>query len=143
MALCCTAHATQHATEHAEIRNAEGEVLRRIELLAKRPPFLAKAGEIPVGTWCLQGTSPTKWAMSDLQLLQFFNYARRTGEYEAAQKARGYVCLYDINTLFVIPWSRGTGCGAALLMNAEAPLEAEVMISHAWAEAGLLLRNLN
>ena len=50
------------------------------------------------------------------------------------QSRPGHVCLYDVNSLFVIPWSRGFGCGVALLINAHAPLKAQVMISHAWAE---------
>ena len=42
-----------------------------------------------------------------------------------------YVNAHHVNARFVIPWTRGTGCGVALLMN-HVPLEAEVMLSHDW-----------
>jgi len=118
--------------KHVEIKDGQGKILRCIKLESKRPDFLANM------TFCatrrLQRCDPAKWAMTNVQLLEFFNYMRSTPEYEAAKQARGYVCLYDVNSLFVIPWSRGFGCGVALLMNARAPLKAQVMISHAWAE---------
>eukprot|EP00435_Cladocopium_sp_Y103_P016776 s2900_g4.t1 len=118
----------------AKIKDGQGKVLRCIELETKRPDFLADADGIPHATRHLQGSDPTRWAMTNFQLLLFFNYVRPTLEYEAAKHARGHVCLYDINSLFVIPWSSGCGCGVALLMNVQSPLKAQVMISHAWAE---------
>jgi len=42
---------------------------------------------------------------------------------------------YQLSQEFVIPWTRGTGCSVSLLMNPKEPLEAEVMVSHAWAES--------
>eukprot|EP00435_Cladocopium_sp_Y103_P007776 s3932_g2.t1 len=120
------------AFSDVEIKDGQGKVLRCIKLEAKRPEFLADA--IPHSTRCLQGSDPTQWAMTNVQLLEFFNYMRSMPEYQVAKQARGHVCLYDVNSLFVIPWSRGFGCGVALLMNAHAPIKAQVMISHAWAE---------
>lgn len=45
-----------------------------------------------------------------------------------------YVNLYQICNKFVKPWTRNLGNSIALLLNAEKPLKAEVMISHAWGE---------
>jgi len=45
-----------------------------------------------------------------------------------------YVDLYDMCKLFLIPWTKGTGSGIALSMNPESPLEAQLMLSHSWAE---------
>ena len=118
-------------SKDVEIKDGQGKVLRCISLETKRPHFLADA--IPRATR-LQGSDPTQWAMTNVQLLELFNYMQSTQEYKAAKETRGHVCLYDVNSLFVIPWSRGFGCGVALLMNAHAPLKAQVMISHAWAE---------
>ena len=39
-----------------------------------------------------------------------------------------------MNDDFVKPATRGTGCSYALLLNKEAPVQAELMISHAWGE---------
>ena len=35
---------------------------------------------------------------------------------------------------FVKPFTKGTGCGVALLLNGQAPKEAQIMMSHTWAE---------
>ena len=129
---CSRARVETVNSKDVEIKDGQGKVLWCISLETTRPDFLADA--IPRATRRLQGSDPTQWAMTNVQLLEFFNYIRSTPEYEAAKQARGHVCLYDVNSLFVIPWSRGFGCGVALLMNAHAPLKAQVMISHAWAE---------
>ena len=128
---CSWARVETVNSKDVEIKDGQGKVLRCISLETKRPHFLADA--IPRATR-LQGSDPTQWAMTNVQLLELFNYMQSTQEYKAAKEARGHVCLYDVNSLFVIPWSRGFGCGVALLMNAHAPLKAQVMISHAWAE---------
>ena len=129
---CSRARVETLNSKDVEIKDGQGKVLRCISLETKRPDFLADA--IPCATRSLQGSDPTQWAMTNVQLLELFNYMQSTQEYKAAKEARGHVCLYDVNSLFVIPWSRGFGCGVALLMNAHAPLKAQVMISHAWAE---------
>ena len=129
---CSRARVETVNSKDVEIKDGQGKVLRCISLESERPDFLADA--IPCATRSLQGSDPTQWAMTNVQLLELFNYMQSTQEYKAAKEARGHVCLYDVNSLFVIPWSRGFGCGVALLMNAHAPLKAQVMISHAWAE---------
>eukprot|EP00435_Cladocopium_sp_Y103_P000678 s1491_g1.t1 len=129
---CSRARVESMNSKDVEIKDGQGKVLRCISLETKRPDFLADA--IPCATRSLQGSDPTQWAMTNVQLLEFFNYIRPTREYAAAKEARGHVCLYDVNSLFVIPCSRGFGCGVALLVNANTPLKAQVMISHAWAE---------
>jgi len=45
---------------------------------------------------------------------------------------KGIVTLYDINSMFLKAWTRNTGSGVALLMNAKQPLRAQLMISHCW-----------
>jgi hypothetical protein len=42
--------------------------------------------------------------------------------------------MEDVNRHFVIPWTRGTGCSVALLMNPSSQQKAELMISHTWGE---------
>lgn len=42
--------------------------------------------------------------------------------------------MNDVNQEFVKPWSKGTGCGVALLMSQAAAQEAKMMLSHSWTE---------
>jgi len=56
-------------------------------------------------------------------------------------KAAGIVNGYQLNEAFVKPFTRGTGCSVALLLNPEKPLEAAVMVSHTWAEDILEVHN--
>eukprot|EP00928_Gymnodinium_smaydae_P037643 TRINITY_DN26099_c0_g1_i1.p1 TRINITY_DN26099_c0_g1~~TRINITY_DN26099_c0_g1_i1.p1 ORF type:complete len:510 (+),score=67.34 TRINITY_DN26099_c0_g1_i1:58-1587(+) len=44
------------------------------------------------------------------------------------------VTMYDVSEHFVIPWTKNTGNSMALLLNNEEPVEAKLMISHAWGE---------
>jgi len=39
--------------------------------------------------------------------------------------------MYDLSQHFVVPWTRGTGCSVALLMDAN-PKPAELVLSHVW-----------
>jgi len=55
-------------------------------------------------------------------------------EYTDAKEAKGFAHMYDVNTLFVKPWTAGTGCGVAVLMNGDEGLDASLMFSHAWGE---------
>lgn len=46
----------------------------------------------------------------------------------------GRMSMNDVNREFVMPWSKGTGCGIAVLMSQTAAQEAKFMLSHSWAE---------
>ncbi|CAK0801114.1 unnamed protein product [Prorocentrum cordatum] len=82
----------------------------------------------------LQRSSPTMWAMTLVQWNQFIDFCKSTPKWQEIKNQNGHVNLYDMNKHFVIPWTRGTGCSVAVLMNKHTPLEAKVMLSHAWAE---------
>eukprot|EP00930_Biecheleria_cincta_P035285 TRINITY_DN24270_c0_g1_i2.p1 TRINITY_DN24270_c0_g1~~TRINITY_DN24270_c0_g1_i2.p1 ORF type:complete len:887 (+),score=126.33 TRINITY_DN24270_c0_g1_i2:69-2729(+) len=55
---------------------------------------------------------------------------RRTKSGKAVQT----VTLYDVDTFFVRPWTRKTGCGISLLMSRKSTAPAGMMLSHTWAE---------
>eukprot|EP00972_Heterocapsa_arctica_P033033 4861328-Heterocapsa_arctica.AAC.1 len=42
--------------------------------------------------------------------------------------------MYDINDMFVKPWTTGTGCGLSVLVSGRREQKAELMLSHAWGE---------
>lgn len=82
---------------------------------------------------------PTKWSMSLQQFRQFMLACKSTelwSEIKTETKRDGkvgFVNGYDFCNRFVKPWTLGTGCGVALLMNS-VPEEATVMLTHSWAE---------
>ena len=56
-------------------------------------------------------------------------------DYGKLLKPSGYVSGYQMDKNFVTPWTAGTGSSVSLLMNKQQPLEADLMISHAWSES--------
>mmetsp|Transcript_26379 Transcript_26379/g.73697 ORF Transcript_26379/g.73697 Transcript_26379/m.73697 type:complete len:590 (+) Transcript_26379:88-1857(+) len=97
-----------------------------------RPSFLAI--DVTDEMKQVQRSSPTMWAMTLVQWNQFVDFCKSTPVWQEIKNQKGHVNLYDMNERFVIPWTRGTGCSVAVLMNKHTPLEAKVMLSHAWAE---------
>lgn len=84
---------------------------------------------------------PDQWSISVCQLNHFIKMARRDtvtwerlAQSTAFNKKPGIVNLYQLCDEFVKPFTRSTGCGVSLLYNNDAPLQAQVMISHCWAE---------
>ncbi|CAE8692760.1 unnamed protein product [Polarella glacialis] len=72
--------------------------------------------------------------MSVRQWHLFMAACRMCPKYLEVQRTHRKVTLYDLNDNFVVPWTRRTGNGVALLMNSEKPVDAQLMISHAWGE---------
>jgi len=99
-----------------------------IELGEPLPEFLAQVGP---GN---RNVVPESWGLTVEQWFKFLSSARSTATWKKAAGAKGYVNLYDLNAHFIKPWTRGSGSSVALRMNAAQPLEAQVMVSHTWAE---------
>eukprot|EP00747_Dinoflagellata_sp_TGD_P107137 gnl/TRDRNA2_/TRDRNA2_170038_c0_seq6.p1 gnl/TRDRNA2_/TRDRNA2_170038_c0~~gnl/TRDRNA2_/TRDRNA2_170038_c0_seq6.p1 ORF type:complete len:466 (+),score=113.85 gnl/TRDRNA2_/TRDRNA2_170038_c0_seq6:69-1400(+) len=84
---------------------------------------------------------PEKWGMTLRQWCAFILACKLADidlwkmlEASTERKEAGYVNLYQICDTYVKPWTRNMGSSVALLLNAEDPKQAEVMISHAWGE---------
>ncbi len=72
------------------------------------------------------------------QLCGFVGCCALTPAWEELKAVNGgYVDLYQMNKHFVKPWTRGTGNSVALLMNNQAPQEAQLMVSHVRAPSGV------
>lgn len=102
-----------------------------------RPVFLATDGEVkPLMLGERQKEKPEMWAMTLGQWNKFIDYCRASSKWQEIKKCSRNECvnLHDMVKHFVIPWSLGTGCSIALLMNTDEPLEAQVMLSHSWEE---------
>lgn len=77
---------------------------------------------------------PPRWAMTLKQWNEFVDDCKGTELFAKLKLSHGHVNLYHINEHFVKPKTRGTGLSLALFLNRHRPLEAALMISHAWAE---------
>ena len=97
--------------------------------LAPRPDWLPKSGpgQKNVGPLC--------WSLSVEQWIFFVRACVATETWKKLAEVKGEyeITMYDINDHFVKPWTRGTGCSIALLMNTAEQLPVEGMFSHAWA----------
>lgn len=71
---------------------------------------------------------PEYWGISRQQLKDLLRELRSTPGWKSDNN------VYDLVKEFIVPWTKGTGMGYALKVNAASPLEANVMVSHSWAE---------
>lgn len=108
---------------------------------AQRPSWLPASGpgvsRVPAG----------RWALSIGQWVRVMEYIVRTDTWRALAEAKGAarVTMDDVTSHFVVPWTRGTGCSLALLMNADEPREIDVMLTQSWVGRSALetLRRLD
>ena len=83
---------------------------------------------------------PNEWGMTVSQFKHFLEMCRNSDTWKELSdstdrgKAKGVVNGYQVNEHFVKPFTKNTGCSVALLYNNKKPLQADVMISHAWSE---------
>ena len=67
----------------------------------------------------------------------FIHACMQTETWKALVAAKGdeySISMYDISVHFIVPWSKGTGCSIALLLNSAkgCSMPVELMLSHAW-----------
>mmetsp|Transcript_53382 Transcript_53382/g.139118 ORF Transcript_53382/g.139118 Transcript_53382/m.139118 type:complete len:459 (-) Transcript_53382:1192-2568(-) len=72
--------------------------------------------------------------MTVVQWNEFVQCCQATDMWQILKRRSGFVSAHEACNRFVKPWTRGTGRGVALNMNAAAPIEAQLMLSHNWAE---------
>jgi hypothetical protein len=110
------------------------KIKSEIELMAdsERPAWL------PLEGTGMRNLEPVRWSMSIAQWIFFIRWCTTTKTWELLvnSKTPYTVNMHDIVTYFVKPWTAGTGCSIALLMNSKnecPPRKVELMISHAWS----------
>ncbi|CAE7231518.1 unnamed protein product [Symbiodinium sp. CCMP2456] len=99
--------------------------------LLELPPLPSCLGP---AVWTNREVPPQDWGMTATQFREFLSECRQTALWPWIKEMRDVVTLYDVIQQLVKPWTRGTGCGIALLMNHQTPCRATLMISHTWAE---------
>lgn len=97
-------------------------------------------GGSPPRPECLASTGPGNrnvrpeyWALSLSQWVLFLDECMDTFTWADLIARKGYANSHDVSEHFVKPWTRRTGSSVSLLMNADQPLQAKVMVSHSWA----------
>eukprot|EP00930_Biecheleria_cincta_P101976 TRINITY_DN93628_c0_g1_i1.p1 TRINITY_DN93628_c0_g1~~TRINITY_DN93628_c0_g1_i1.p1 ORF type:complete len:382 (-),score=39.49 TRINITY_DN93628_c0_g1_i1:59-1204(-) len=95
--------------------------------LAPRPSWLPLQGK------GMANVDPHCWSLTVEQWIFFVRACVDTDAWKNLAKDKGEynITMYDVNDHFVKPWTRGTGCSVALLLNPD-PGPVELMISHAW-----------
>jgi len=81
-----------------------------------------------------QTQNPRRWTMKIQQWLDVVKHCEAQPLYQDLKAKKGFVSMTDINRLFVIPWTKGTGCSLSVLMSQEKETAAGLMVSHAWDE---------
>ena len=97
--------------------------------IAPRPEWLPRAGPGQ------KNDNPLKWTLSIEQWIFFMRACMSTKTWKALSEVKGEynINMYDVCEHFVKPWTAGTGCSIAILMNTAEQLPVEGMFSHAWA----------
>ena len=103
--------------------SAEAAALAESYPKAPRPTWLPAAGPGQAHV------DPVNWSISIGQWLRFVRACVDTATWRQLAKAKGEygVTMHDLCTHFVKPWTAGTGCSVALLMNGNqepSPVEA-------------------
>ena len=93
-----------------------------------------------------QWTSPEHWTLSFKCWCDVLEHCISLPAYRALKKknrcaqltycdlmvglVHRFVSLYDVSEHFVVPWSKGTGCGLSTLMSPDGGQGAQLMLSH-------------
>merc|ERR1712166_552119 len=97
---------------------------------AARPDWLPKSGKGQANV------DQLNWSITIEQWIMFIHACMQTETWKALVAAKGEygISMHDINAHFIVPWSRGTGCSIALLLNSAKGclMPVELMLSHAW-----------
>lgn len=99
-----------------------------------KPEDMASAASVTENMRQRQQKEPHKWTLTIGQMLDVMDCCMKHDRYTKTKLEKSSVNMYDINSSFVIPWTKGTGCSVAILMNQDKGMPAGLMLSHAWAE---------
>lgn len=82
-----------------------------------------------------QWEDPQKWTLSIDEWDRVLTFCQEQEAYQVFKShGKKYVNMYDLNQEYVKPWTRGEGCGVAVMMSQHREDSAQLMLSHAWAE---------
>lgn len=95
--------------------------------LAEKPAWLPRGGK------GIANVDPPCWSLTIEHWIFFLRAVAQTATWSALARCKGEynVTTYDLCQHFVEPWTMGTGCSIASLMEPDAQ-PVELMLSHAW-----------
>ena len=99
-----------------------------------RPAGMAAPSEVDDAMRERQWQNPEEWTMTMQEWLDVIEHIMAQPQYAATKRQKRNVTMYDINELFVKPWTKGTGCGLAVMMSKHRRQKPKKMFSHAWGE---------
>eukprot|EP00555_Chaetoceros_dichaeta_P000294 CAMPEP_0198276882 /NCGR_PEP_ID=MMETSP1447-20131203/65551_1 /TAXON_ID=420782 /ORGANISM="Chaetoceros dichaeta, Strain CCMP1751" /LENGTH=316 /DNA_ID=CAMNT_0043971865 /DNA_START=866 /DNA_END=1816 /DNA_ORIENTATION=+ len=123
--ICNDKNSTPQVT-HATVQTDQRSI--RTVPQAPRPSWLPPDG---IGQ---ANVDPNRWSISLEDWDKFLHACMATATWSvlAENKGERQLNMYDINVHFIKPWTQGTGCSIACLMdNNQGPVD--LMVSHAWA----------
>lgn len=69
-----------------------------------------------------QTRDPEQWTLSMAEWLGIMDYCFDLPAYKSIERQKRFVSMYDMCDAFVVPWSKGTGCGLAVLTSKDRDL---------------------
>mgnify|MGYP002803531317 CR=1 FL=1 len=82
-----------------------------------------------------QWQHPQKWTLSIQEWDGVLSFCQELEPYGVFKlHGKKYVNMYDLNQEYVKKWTKGQGCGVAVMMSQHREESAQLMLSHAWAE---------
>jgi len=107
----------------AEAGGARPQVIRTC-----RQPHLGEQGVERAASQGNIAVWPSHWGITLAQCKEFLAECQSESGWDSGKN------LYQVVEEYIKPRTAGTGLGLALLLNEDAPLEVNVMVSHAWSE---------
>jgi len=97
-------------------------------------PHAPRPSWLPTNGTGQANVEPNCWSISLENWVRFVHECMATATWSSLAETKGErsINMYDINVHFIKPWTSGTGCSIACLMNDnQGPVD--LMVSHAWA----------
>ena len=101
--------------------------------VAPSKPLCAR-GEVTDAMRERQRRDCNKWCTPMQEWCDVIDHIVETPEYKELRKAKWEVSMYDACSVFVKPWTNGSGCGLAVTITQDVEQDAQLMLSHAWGE---------
>eukprot|EP00930_Biecheleria_cincta_P082673 TRINITY_DN72360_c0_g1_i1.p1 TRINITY_DN72360_c0_g1~~TRINITY_DN72360_c0_g1_i1.p1 ORF type:complete len:1095 (+),score=224.39 TRINITY_DN72360_c0_g1_i1:45-3287(+) len=141
--------ALEHLLRNVAVIHAEsGKLKARLDMLNSTPPKNSSGEDaipdrlpgmtlpekISKAMRERQWHNPEKWALTFRDWDDVLDHMQTLPGYKQLEQEKQYVNMYDATRIFVVPWTKGTGCGLAVNMCGEVEHSAQVLLSHSWGE---------
>ncbi|CAJ1398099.1 unnamed protein product [Effrenium voratum] len=124
---------SQPASFFASLKRDPSVAAEETDLVPDRPEGMASGASEAMRR--RQWETPQNWTLSIDEWDRVLAFCQEQDAYLVFKShGKKYVNMYDLNQEYVKPWTRGEGCGVAVMMSQHREDSAQLMLSHAWAE---------